>query len=115
MLRTLLACSAGGDDGHSADAAASEPSALECEGSVPAFQDVAAFAVCTSCHSSENQGAAREGAPSSINFDRYADASRNADRAAGMVKAGLMPPSPLYLTNAEKQELYLWARCDSPQ
>lgn len=110
------------DEHADTDAAVEEGDELElpdvdCDQDVPAFDDVAAFAVCTKCHSSELTGDDRMDAEEDVNFDSYDDAKEEAEEAAHEVFEGDMPPkdSNLSLTAAEKEELYLWALCGTPE
>ena len=84
---------------------------------VPAFADVAALDKCTTCHSSDLSGGERMGAPAGFNWDEYDAAREHAEHIAHEVFEGEMPPpdSGITLTNAEEQELYLWALCGAPE
>jgi hypothetical protein len=90
---------------------------VDCSGEVPTFDEVSAFSdVCTDCHSTELSGAARNGAPSSINWDDYDSARANAEHGAEEVFEGEMPPEGAgELTNAQKEQLYQWALCGTPE
>ncbi|MGD8862072.1 MAG: hypothetical protein PVI30_18820 [Myxococcales bacterium] len=102
----------GGEDGEL------ELPEVDCDGAdVPAFADVAAFQTCTTCHSSALNGEQRNQAPDDDNFNTYESAVEIADEAAHEVYEGAMPPadSGLSLTDAEKEELYLWALCGTPE
>ena len=48
---------------------------------------------CTSCHSTEKQGAERNGASLNVDFNTYEDSSKSASRANARIQAGTMPPS----------------------
>jgi hypothetical protein len=87
---------------------------VDCTGDVPAFADVAAFDKCTMCHSSELMGAERNGAPANANWDVEQVAVDRAEDMAMRVFMGLMPPpgSGITLTQAEEDQLYLWALCE---
>jgi uncharacterized membrane protein len=64
---------------------------------------------CTSCHSSQLGGTARNGAPPTVNWDTYAAAFASGDRAD--VRAGMgttMPPSPPMPSQAERDLLHCW-------
>lgn len=82
--------------------------------SVPKFADMKAWDKCTSCHATTLTGASRAGAPSDINYDNYDDAVADADRAQSEVEAGAMPPGG-GLTSAERDQIVVWASCDTPQ
>jgi uncharacterized membrane protein len=99
----LVAC---GDDLPDMDA--------DCSSDVPAFADVTAFEKCSHCHSSKLEDAARNGAPTSINFDSEPSAKAAATKAASEVNGGHMPPpnSGITLDAQEKQALYEWAMCN---
>jgi hypothetical protein len=101
------AAGTGGDDGPSADCEA---------GTIPSFADVAIFAKCLGCHSTEVTGDARNEAPPDVNFDDYASAVGMAERAAQYVFHGIMPPvtTDITVTDPEKEQLYLWALCGTP-
>lgn len=91
---------------------------VDCDGAdVPTYADVAAFDTCTNCHSSERTGDMRNDAPDDDNFDTYEAAAEIADEAAHEVYEGEMPPdgSGFSLTEDEKQDLYLWALCGTPE
>jgi uncharacterized membrane protein len=108
----------GGGYGETSPAPATSPPPTtttnsDCAGSVPAYEDVAAFDKCVMCHDSMKAQAQRNAAPLDINFDTQTSAQAHAMQAVSMVKAGVMPPIPsgLTLTEAEKQQLYSWAMC----
>jgi uncharacterized membrane protein len=112
------------DEGaHDSDAASEEEGEIElpeveCSGAdVPGYDEVAAFDVCTNCHSSELTGDARNDAPPEYNFDTHEDAADEAEEIAHEVFEGEMPPagSGFSLSQAEKDELYLWALCGAPE
>jgi uncharacterized membrane protein len=108
ILSVALACAACGDDDGSGGG--------ECA-DAPSFAQVSAFQVCVNCHSSSRQDAARNGAPSSINFDTYEAASENALRAAHEVEEGDMPPplSGFSVTSEQRATLEKWANCGAPR
>ena len=85
----------------------------DCVGDVPQYEDVVAFDKCVTCHDSMKGAGQRKSAPTAVNFDTKAAAESHAMQAVNMVRAGVMPPSPsgLTLSEAEKQQLYLWAMC----
>lgn len=85
----------------------------DCVGDIPEYEDVAAFDKCVTCHDSMKGAGQRKSAPMGVNFDTKAAAEAHAMQAVNVVKAGVMPPAPsgLTLSQAEKQQLYLWAMC----
>ena len=48
---------------------------------------------CTGCHASAREGADRNGAPTGVDFDTYANIALWAERANARIQAGSMPPS----------------------
>jgi uncharacterized membrane protein len=118
LILSVVALSACG----SSNAAEEEevPPAVNCGAvqPIPAFARVQAFqSVCTDCHSSAKTGAARNGAPTEINFDEYASAHAHAEQAAIEVNAGAMPPAfaKTTLTDVQKAALFSWAMCGAPR
>ena len=108
VASSLFAAACGGKD----DSAAG-PS-VDCNATtVPKFADVTIFQVCTKCHATSVPN--RQGAPQSVNFDSYASASANAELAAAAVRSGAMPEDHTPVTDAQKQALYAWAACGTPQ
>ncbi|HET6338086.1 MAG TPA: hypothetical protein VFG30_32915 [Polyangiales bacterium] len=106
----------GGGYGETTPAPSPTPTAPanpDCAGSIPAYEDVAAFDKCVMCHDSMKAAGQRKSAPINVNFDTQVAADSHALQAVSMVKAGVMPPvsSGLTLTDAEKQQLYTWAMC----
>lgn len=74
---------------------------------------------CIACHSTDNVGAARNNAPVDVNFNNYAVASTNGNKA---VQRGVtlmnMPPSfsqKPRLDNEQKQALKNWQALGFPQ
>ena len=98
-----------GDDGDEGD----ELPDVDCSGTIPKYEDVAALDKCTTCHSSELSGDARKSAALDVNFDTKAAAEAKAEKAAEEVNEGAMPPSGsgVTLSAAEKEDLYKWALC----
>ena len=87
---------------------------VDCTPPVPTYAEVHAFPLsCTSCHSSTLTGAARFGAPASVDFDTEAAATPHAEAAARRVFAGEMPRTGS-LSAADKTDLYRWALCRRP-
>lgn len=102
--------------GGSSDPYASTPSTAadsDCDESTPTYGEVTVFAKCVGCHSSAKTGADRKSAPVDVNFNSKEAADEVAERAAGMVRAGAMPPrsTGVVLTVWEKEQLYAWAEC----
>jgi uncharacterized membrane protein len=83
---------------------------------VPTFPEVSAFHKCINCHSTTKVESARQGAPAGVDYDTYAAAMANAHAGMEQVYKDLMPP-PGYadLNEAEKNQIYRWASCDTPQ
>ena len=91
---------------------------VDCSNGVPKFADVNAFKTCIKCHASSLMTPAlRMNAPSNVNFDAYAAAKTHAEQAASEVAGGDMPPknSGLTLSTADKDALYQWAMCGTPE
>ena len=110
----LLGCG-GGDSEPPDDAGAPE---IDCDAeTIPSYTDVRAFDTCTNCHSTEKEGVERNGAPPSLNFNTYEGAAAAATRMVTQVSMGNMPPpsSGFSLTADEKDELYVWAQCGTPE
>lgn len=111
---SLLLPGCGGEDGEGTN----DTSEIDCDSeTVPSYTEVRAFDVCTNCHSSENEGAERNGAPPSLNFDSYEGAADAAPRIVNQVSMGSMPPasSGFSLMPEEKDELFMWAECGTPE
>lgn len=88
---------------------------VDCTAPVPTYAQVHAFSVsCISCHHAGLTGAARFGAPPSVNFDTYAAARPHAELAARRVFAGEMPRTGT-LSAADKEDLYRWSLCGTPE
>lgn len=81
---------------------------------VPSYAAMTAWKDCTSCHAATLSGASRAGAPPDINFDNYADAVADADRALSEVESGSMPPGGK-IAAADKTQIINWASCDTPE
>ena len=69
---------------------------------------------CIGCHSSQVSGAARNGAPLSVNFDSYEAASANAGAANSRIQAGSMPPGGS-VPAADRIVFQLWLSEGVPQ
>ena len=113
LVAALAACGSEDEEDEGADLPE-----VDCSGDVPAFDEVTAFSqVCADCHSTTLSGDDRNGAPSTINWDDYDSAKANAEHGAEEVFEGEMPPegSGATLTEAQKEEIYLWSLCDTPE
>jgi hypothetical protein len=92
---------------------------VDCEtADVPSYAEMTVFdEVCTNCHSTALAGDDRNDAPENVNFDTYEDASDLATEAVHMVWIGEMPQQPedFPITEAQKQELYAWGLCGTPE
>jgi len=109
----LLAGCGGGDDTEDPG-----PPGVDCEAvDVPTFAEVSAFDVCTNCHNSALTGPDRNGAPVGYNFDVYESAAAHASEMVTQVSGGFMPPpsSGFSITTAQKDELFAWAECGTPE
>ena len=84
---------------------------------VPKFSEVTAFAKCTGCHTAEvDDQVLRAGAPVGVDFDELAPAREWAAAAMDEVFAGDMPPErEPQPTAEEKQQIYNWASCGTPE
>ena len=82
---------------------------------VPFTQVTLLSETCTGCHSSTLAGEARGGAPASINFDTYDSAKASAESAVAAVYNGSMPPGGSDLPTDQKDQLYAWGLCGTPQ
>ncbi len=94
----------------------SDTMGVDCS-NVPSFADMD-WSACTHCHDSALSGDDRQFAPMSVNFDNYADASMQADRAMSRVDAGTMPPANSdgpELTQEAADAIILWASCGTPE
>ncbi|HEY6724397.1 MAG TPA: hypothetical protein VI197_10200 [Polyangiaceae bacterium] len=113
---SLLLPGCGGEDGGGSDDTGERE--IDCDNeAVPSYSEVRAFGVCTNCHSSDNEGVERNGAPPSLNFDSHDGAASAAPRIVNQVSMGSMPPatSGFSLTSGEKRELFVWAECGTPE
>ncbi len=63
---------------------------------------------CLRCHSTNIQGAERNGAPVDVNFNTYELAKDNATRANARVQAGTMPPDSGPLSDSLKAIFQQW-------
>jgi len=102
--------------------------AVDCaKETVPTYAQVTLFhTTCVNCHSSTKTGNDRKGmgaeaAPTTINFDTYAAAKAAAIPAAQELyedERGAMPPEDSGLpvaTDAEKNQVLVWAKCGTPE
>jgi hypothetical protein len=105
------------DVADTATDAGDEPSADCDSGPTPGFADVEIFAKCQTCHSTQLEGAARNDATVGVDFDDYDSAVAASERAALYVFQGSMPPrnSGIAVTECEKQQLFKWALCGTPE
>ena len=110
LLGSAFAAGCGGDDEEGLPT-------VDCSGTIPKFSEVALFSdSCSNCHGQDLAGTARNGAPVDINFDSYDSAKAHAEKAASEVYNGAMPPTGNEdFSEAQKQQLYLWSLCGTPQ
>lgn len=84
---------------------------------VPTFSELSSgvFLHCVVCHSSSLSGAARNGSPPNVNFDKYDTAKAMASYADQEVRGHVMPyPKGAGITDTERNQLYEWAECGTP-
>lgn len=118
LLFALLATGAAFAASCSSDEEGSLPTVDCATATVPTFANVTIFStVCTGCHSSTKTGTERKNAPVGLDFDTYTAAQPHAQKAVSEVYDGSMPPNGANanLTEAQKQELYAWGLCGTPQ
>jgi uncharacterized membrane protein len=110
LFGSAFAAGCGGDD-------ESLPTVDCTTGDVPTFAQVNVFTnVCANCHGVDVAGEDRQGAPADINFDDFASAKAHAEKAASEVNGGDMPPGGSdEIAPADKEALYKWALCGTPQ
>jgi uncharacterized membrane protein len=84
---------------------------------VKKFSEITAWAKCVGCHNSQlTDPVARQSAPVGIDFNIYSSARTNAETAQHEVFEGEMPPAAsAQLTAEEKDQIYNWASCDTPE
>lgn len=89
---------------------------VDCD-AVPKFSEITAWTKCTGCHTaSVDDPVLRGGAPVGVDFDELASAREWAEAAMDEVYAGDMPPErEPQPTAAEKQQIYDWASCGTPE
>jgi uncharacterized membrane protein len=111
LALSLTACA---DDGGGAEAGPE----IDCAAApVPKYSEMKSiWDKCTICHSSTlTDPAARMAAPLDYNYDTYEAAKAGATLAAEEVEEGAMPRPPApKLTDDEKDQLYRWAACGTP-
>ena len=91
---------------------------VDCETvTVPTYAEVTGLNKCTTCHSSTlTTPADRNDAPHGYNFDTYDGAVEHATKMVEEVYGGDMPPAgEPDMTEAEKDQLYAWALCGTPE
>ncbi len=91
---------------------------VDCDAiSVPKFSEITAWTTCTGCHTASiDDQVLRGGAPVGVDFDELAPAREWAAAAMDEVYAGNMPPATEpQPTAAEKQQIYNWASCGTPE
>jgi len=108
---------AGPDAADSAPGPQEEPSADCDSGPIPTFDEVEILRHCVGCHATTLTGEARKDAPPNVNFDEYDSAVLMAERGALYVFHDVMPPpaAGITVTQAEKDQFYLWALCGTPR
>jgi len=63
---------------------------------------------CTGCHASGLSGAARRGAPASVNLDSYEGVEAQAERVLRRIEQGTMPPVGERPTPEEAEMMRCW-------
>ena len=98
-------------------ACAPQAPSVECAtATVVPYSQLTILSLCTGCHSSTVTGNKRDGAPGGVNYDSYAAAKAEASSGAAQVNAGEMPPpGEAQPTADQKDALYSWAACGTPQ
>ena len=104
------------DDDNETSNQGGQGNSIDCDsGEVPTFASLD-FSACTGCHSSERSAAARNGAPSDINFDVYETAKTHASHAVEEIEEGKMPPpSRPKPSQAVVDAIAKWAACGTPE
>jgi uncharacterized membrane protein len=120
LCLALPACDSGGDDDDDDGAAEGhEHTAPEVDCATvtaPSFSEMSAWSKCTNCHSSTLTEAARNAAPVGVDFDTFASARSSAEHAMEEVYTDRMPlPGHPALTDAERDQIYNWASCGTPE
>lgn len=119
LAGALLAVGSAVGCGDSGDVSFGNAPAVDCDSVTPkgfaALKPV--FDKCTTCHSVNVMGAAREAAPIGTDYDDLAGAKEEYANIANRVydTGTPMPPAgkPV-LTDAEKADLNAWAQCGTP-
>ena len=112
----LVGCGSSDEEGEEEEALNLPTVSCEADaGAVPTFAQVTIFEKCDTCHGAS--GDARKLAPVDVDFRTYAGAKAHAEKAASEVNGGDMPPAgtDLKLTAEEKDALYRWALCGTPE
>ncbi len=93
------------------------PPVIDCStATVPTYDQVGAFTLCSACHNSRFTGAARQGAPRGINYDTYEAAAPRTKLTQGVIADGSMPPGNAFaLTAAQEEQVYTWYQCGKPR
>jgi len=81
---------------------------------VPRYSELNAVATCIGCHDSTLPVEARGGAPTPINFDTYAAASRASVIALSAMDRGAMPPGAP-VDDADILQWRTWSECGRPE
>lgn len=92
------------------------PPTVDCSKvTAPKYSELTIWPLCTSCHATTATGQARRSAPGGVNYDTYLAAVPQAESGAAQVNAGNMPPShDPQPTAAQKDALFAWAMCGTP-
>lgn len=88
---------------------------VDCTQAVPRYSETTMFRSCVICHSSEVSGADRQKAPTKVNFDTYEAAAESAEGAARLVYNGKMPPEADTVTEGDKELIFQWSLCGTPE
>jgi len=64
--------------------------------------------LCTGCHSSQLSGAARNGAPVTVDLDTFQAASKTAEQSNVRLQNETMPPSGTVASAAQKETFSCW-------
>lgn len=82
---------------------------------VPKYSELTIIKTCTPCHASDKSGPARLNAPKDINLDTFEAAKKDAEESVAEVYEKKMPyPSGQGVTEADRQQFYLWGLCGTP-
>ena len=88
---------------------------VDCSGAPASFGSVTALQQCTACHSSRFEGAERQGAPGSVNYDTPAAAAASASAGADEIASGFMPPDGFAISESQRDQYYKWALCGAAE